>query len=439
MEILTEFDGLQEALSRVNMNESVMPYVNGVLVDDVVYNKVQKILNCPEMVSAHKYLLDLDLEHLDEEDKSKVEKLYKLGCDRGFIEDDLTDWDKELNNQDITEIVNDGKTTVVGTPGAMQQSTSDEGACWTVIYSATSTDGAMKTGEAYSDAATADAAKADAKSKLAGIGYSNISILAIEKCADKGCGCCCDTYNQSYNQPYANVNEDDDNEDASSDDGSSSSNDDIDDEVEEIVELNNDDDNDESGEDEGEKFEPPADEDDDEGSSDEDNDEESSEEGNDEKSSNEDGQNGESELSDAEKEDLKNEYRRIFKSLIGKYDTSFNKLTIDQKIEFLTKIGKKWKDKPEDFEFMTVKEIEQLNNVVVEDGTDDKDDEGDEGEKFEPPADEDDDEGSSDEGSSEEGNDEESSDEDEDEGKKFEPPTDEGNDEESSDEDNDED
>ena len=40
MEILTEFDELQEALKKVNMDESVMPYVNGILVDDVAYNKV---------------------------------------------------------------------------------------------------------------------------------------------------------------------------------------------------------------------------------------------------------------------------------------------------------------------------------------------------------------------------------------------------------------
>lgn len=85
MEILTEFEGLQEAFRKVKMNESVMPYVNGVLVDDVAYNKVHKILNCPEMVSAHKYLLELDLEHLDEEDKDKVTKLYDLGVKRGFI------------------------------------------------------------------------------------------------------------------------------------------------------------------------------------------------------------------------------------------------------------------------------------------------------------------------------------------------------------------
>ena len=54
--------------------------------------------------------------------------------------------------------------------------------CWTVIYSAVSKDGGIKTGEAYSNAISATAAKADVKSKLSSIGYTDISILAIESC-----------------------------------------------------------------------------------------------------------------------------------------------------------------------------------------------------------------------------------------------------------------
>ena len=39
MEILTEFDGLQEALTKVKMDEAVLPYCNGRLVDDTAWNK----------------------------------------------------------------------------------------------------------------------------------------------------------------------------------------------------------------------------------------------------------------------------------------------------------------------------------------------------------------------------------------------------------------
>jgi len=93
MEIITELDGYQAALSKINMNESVMPYVNGRLVSDKAYNKVQKILNCPEMIASHKYLYNLDLDQLTEDEESKIDQLYALGCDRGFIIDDLTKYD----------------------------------------------------------------------------------------------------------------------------------------------------------------------------------------------------------------------------------------------------------------------------------------------------------------------------------------------------------
>ena len=62
MEILTEFDELQAALAKVNMDECVLPYLRGRLVSESAFNKTQKILNCPEMISAHKYLYNLDLD-----------------------------------------------------------------------------------------------------------------------------------------------------------------------------------------------------------------------------------------------------------------------------------------------------------------------------------------------------------------------------------------
>lgn len=405
MEILTEFDGLLDALSKVNLNESVMPYVNGVLVDDVAYNKVQKLLQCPEMVSAHKYLLDCDLEHLDEEDSTKIDRLYDLAVQRGFVKNDLTDWDKELDNQDINNIVNDQTCTT------QTSATADGGqdACWAVIYSATAGDGSLKTGEAYSDAESLDAAKADAKAKLANIGYSNISILAVEKCADNkpACGCCCDTVASVV------VNEDDDkdgkDEEQKDDDDNAdnSADDDVEDEVIDITSAED--------EDEGDKFEPPADDDDDASESEDDAEEESEED-------EEDASEEKKELTDAEKKELKDEYTSQFRKLIGKYEVSFNELPLEDKIEFLTKLSKSRDGKPEDFEFMTTEEIEQLNNVVVKDEDADEGSDEDKGDKLEPPADDDSSEEKSEEG--EEG---------EDEGDKFEPPADD-EDEEKSDE-----
>lgn len=47
-----------------------------------------------------------------------------------------------------------------------------------------------------------------------------------------------------------------------------------------------------------------------------------------------------------------------------KFETSFNDLTLEQKVKFFTELAKAW-TKNEPNEFMTDKEIEQLNNVVV--------------------------------------------------------------------------
>ena len=40
MEILTEFDALQDAMSKINLDESVMPYCNGRLCDADSVNKI---------------------------------------------------------------------------------------------------------------------------------------------------------------------------------------------------------------------------------------------------------------------------------------------------------------------------------------------------------------------------------------------------------------
>ena len=149
MEILTEFDGLQEALKKVKMDENVLPYVNGRLCDDGAWNKTQKILNCPEMISAHKFLYNLDMDQLTEDEVEKIDQLYKLGCDRGFIVDDLTDWTAdEAPEQAETKLEEKPAEEPVAKPvgGTLFKA---KVPCWTVIYSATSKDGDIKTGEAY--------------------------------------------------------------------------------------------------------------------------------------------------------------------------------------------------------------------------------------------------------------------------------------------------
>jgi len=78
-EILTEFDELQEAMKKINLNEEVMPiYAGKVLINENAesYKKMQQILDCDEMRSAHKYLLNLNPEQMSEEEMDQVDKIF---------------------------------------------------------------------------------------------------------------------------------------------------------------------------------------------------------------------------------------------------------------------------------------------------------------------------------------------------------------------------
>lgn len=407
MEILTEFDGLQEALKKVNMDEAVLPYCNGRLIDDKAWNKTQKILNCPEMISAHKFLYNLDMDQLTEEEIAKIDQLYKLGCDRGFLVDDLTDWDAETpdNAAKVEEKpVEQAKQPVGGTLFKAKVP------CWTVIYSATSKDGDIKTGEAYSNAISASAAKADVNAKLSRIGYGNISILAIEA-ADPDC-CKVDSSTVDNTSIDTTTTTTDTTAAKTPIDAQVSEEDKVEEDLEEEEEedvLENDllkgffhnahvdeTDEEESEEEESEESEEESEEEADEESEEESEEEESeeddesteekeeSDEETDEESKDdteEDEEESEDEEStDANKEELdanqkaelKDKYRKTFKNVLVKckFETSFNDLTLEQKVKFFTELAKAW-TKNEPTEFMTDKETEQLNNIVVKPENDD--------------------------------------------------------------------
>ena len=393
MEILTEFDGLQEALKKVKMDESVMPYVNGRLVDDAAFNKTQKILDCPEMISAHKYLYNLDMDQLTEEEINKIDQLYKLGCDRGFIVDDLTDWDKP-ETPEQAEIKQEVKVEEPAQKPVGGTLFKAKVPCWTVIYSATSKDGSIKTGEAYSNAISASAAKADVNAKLSRIGYSNISILAIE--ATDACDCtsakACIEDEEVVEDDMLDgrvhnnhVSEADDEEEPAEDEGAEEEEETEEDNEEDSSEEDSSEDEEQSSEKDDAKedkvedtkseesteasSEEEEDDSEDEESSDDSEEEESSEEG-------DDGDDGEEkeELDANEKAELKDKYRKTFKNVLVKckFDTSFNDLTLEQKVKFFTELSKAWK-KNEPTEFMTDKEVEQLNNIVVKENADEED------------------------------------------------------------------
>ena len=384
MEILTEFDELQAALAKVNMNESVLPYVNGRLVsNDKAYNMTQKILNCPEMISAHKYLYELDMDQLTEEDEDKISKLYDLGVKRGFIVDDLTDWDDE--DGEAEEVEDDIELAAPVQKKPQNTLFKAKIPCWTVIYSATK-DGDIKTGEAYSNAVSMTAAKADVNAKLSQCGYDNITILAIENCSNTPQPPGVKLEVNEAGDEQENAEEDKDSKDDestsdsdSSDDEDASSEDDTsaDEEKDDTSADEEKDDNEESASsDEDAKTEDAKTEDakdeqtDDSGSEDDEND---SGENEDDSSSDEDeeaksdDEEEEEELDANEKAELRDLYRKTFRNVLVKckFDTSFNDLTLDQKVKFFTELSKAWKEENDPQEFMDDKELEQLDNIVA--------------------------------------------------------------------------
>lgn len=417
MEVLTEMDEYFNAMAKINMNESVMPYVNGQLVDSGIYNKVQKILNTPELEKAHMFCYDLDLENLDECDISKVNNLYKLGVDRGFIDDDLQyqddveDCDDDCQTQDVRVEV--AKPAVRGPRYKIP--------CFVAMYSAMK-DGQIKTGEAYSKAISVQAAKADVIAQLSRFGYSNISILAIEATEEDACGSSIyatpdssslaeddmldgrvhnnhlseaekeddakddgneesdtndsdpddssdsqDTDSSEDDSSSAETDNSDDTDDAdASDDSEDSSEDNSMEDPEDDSAETSDDTEDEDAEDDSNNSDDSTTEDNpDEEKSSEDDSEDSEDSG----SEDSDDENADEDLDDNKKTILKDSYRKAFRSTMLKCkfdDKSFDDLTIDQKVKFFTELAKVWKDEGhEPNEFMSDKEIAQLNKIVV--------------------------------------------------------------------------
>ena len=189
---LTEFEEIQEALKRVRMDENVMPYHNGRLVEaEDTYNKIQKLLDCPQMAESHRFLYDLDVEDLEESEIDKVDALYDLGVKRGFIDNSF---DQELADEEagdgIPDEVPEEPGECCGEPGCSCGGNKALVPCWTILYSATK-NGEVKTGECYSNAISVSAAKADCLAKLSRFGYENVSVLAIEAGdPDACCGEC---------------------------------------------------------------------------------------------------------------------------------------------------------------------------------------------------------------------------------------------------------
>ena len=167
--IFNEFDLYRAALKKINLNESALPLYKGRILSENVeaYEKAQKILNCKGLEKCHRWVYDLDFENLDESEVTKLNNLFQLGIDNGFI-DDETDTDQEETSQEV--VVQDPEPAVEEPVEEEPKTKEAPMAAYTVVYSAMR-DGELKTGEAYSNSINTRSAKADVISKLEKAGY----------------------------------------------------------------------------------------------------------------------------------------------------------------------------------------------------------------------------------------------------------------------------
>ena len=389
MKYYSDYSDLQEALAKVDKFGAVT--FNSAKTGNMIfeesqvemYNKIQRLLNCDAMESAHGYLYNLDPEELTEAEASKVNNLWKLGCEKGFIEDFTEDEEVE-DKKDVKEcdaVQAQASNLTPATPAQQQVAANALQAmrkqdAFTILYSAMR-DGSVKTGEAYSNAINPRSAKMDVISQLERAGYSNISILAIE-CGDPDCcgADCANTYvKQADMTPVAtqsvaeipdyaadvsfeaeedkddseteNVDEADKKEDDAADDAEKADDKEADKEdadKEEDAEADKKEEKSEKAEEPDEKLKDDADA---------------------EKKA--DDAEDDEKLDAAEKTALKDSYKKAFKAAMLKCkfeDRAFDDLSLDEKVTFFTELSKAW-NKADPSKFMDDKELSQLEKITV--------------------------------------------------------------------------
>lgn len=348
-EFVCEQDRFMAAFAKVNLREAVDPLYRGKIVqDEEAYNKVQQLLDCPEMEHAHQFLLDVDFEDLTPDVKQKVDDLYQLAVSEGYF-DDFTSNAEENEQPEVSDnsggfeegslpdpVVNAQKDpTVVTTPTPLNS------CAFTLFYSAMK-NGEIKTGECYSNATTMENAKADAVKKLQKLGFTAIEIIAAEECDPNARGCD-ERQPEEFGAPV--------NGEAKSDEP----------DVEEIVDDEEDDDleDQESEEDASEKEAEADDEDDEEdevvGEAEEE--EEEKEEPEDEEPA---------ELSRAEKLDYFKRYLEEFKSLLKKMKAeTYADMALADRAKFYDEMAKVWAGKPDPAEFMSDDNVKQIEHMKI--------------------------------------------------------------------------
>ena len=392
MKYYSDYSDLQEALAKVDKFGAVT--FNSAKTGNMIfeesqvemYNKIQRLLNCDAMESAHGYLYNLDPEELTEAEASKVNNLWKLGCKKGFIEDFTEDEEAE-DKEDVEEcdaVKVQASNLTPATPAQQQVAANALQAmrkqdAFTILYSAMR-DGSVKTGEAYSNAINPRSAKMDVISQLERAGYSNISILAIE-CGDPDCcgADCANTYvKQADMTPVAtqSVAEIPDYAEDVSLEAEEDKDDSETENVDEADKKEDDaaDDTEKADDKEADKAEDADKEEDAEADKKEDKKSEKAEEPDEKLKDDADAEKKADDAEDDEKLDaaektaLKDSYKKAFKAAMLKCkfeDRAFEDLTLDEKIQFFTALSTAWGSKADPSKFMEPKEVEQLEKIKV--------------------------------------------------------------------------
>lgn len=388
-------------------------YLNEELVNET-YKKVRKILECPEMEKCHPYLYSLDMDDFNDEDVEKINKIYDLGVDRGMIQKDGDEEDDAEATDDVKKCDYDDTSLCGGpedsiTSQPMNPQPMQRRPIYTVMYSAQK-DGYGTMGQFYSMAQSIEGAKEDCVNQMTANGYDDIMIMAVDQNFQGVEDDITDNVDHSLDnvspngvEPDAETIKEDDSEeylkqetgDESSDsEGTTEGNDEGDAEEKQETSENDDESEDKNAEGDEESVEETPAEDnsgveetedgENQGSEDseeeeeekerdadnseetEDGESENTEETEDEETTEDEEEPKEEKLTAEEKTAMATIYTKTFKEVLKKtgLEKSVDDMTLEERTDFYQKLSEKW-DKNDPSDFMTDKDQEKLNKLVV--------------------------------------------------------------------------
>lgn len=379
----TEYDECLDALYRCNLRESVIPTKAGVIIENVEgYNKINRLLEVDEFEPAHQFLYSLDPDEMSPEETDKVNRLYKLGQNKGLIlpdeTGDLGDLDNDIaacltSTSDKPECDTPAVTppvTPVVTPAVepdVKVSVQPQlKTAYTMCYSAVK-DGKIRTGECYSNAISPASAKCDCLNKLYKAGFENITILALEVNDEEFRGS--DVYNPPLDldetedeKPVEESDVDEEEVDKDEDSKDETEDDESEEEVEESEEETEDSDDEESDDDLKEEE---AEDEESKEETDDSDDEESEEDKEDDEASDDEAKTSD-ELSGEDKQKYTEQYKKAWKQALAKAKITkkaFNDLSLDEKISFFKVLSQIWGDKPDSSKFLSSTDELKLNSM----------------------------------------------------------------------------